>query len=123
VKTILHQLLREIEHQADSEKPTDNDQDVEHQILVRQAINISLILLTFQRACPEKEGRRGKHRCVYTNLNCTPANEMHKISALCVSGATKRRNGPCDCRFWGGQRRRLACVEHSMSHLSSPGFW
>jgi hypothetical protein len=47
VKTILHQLFREIEHQADGEKPTDNNQDVEHRILARRAINISLFLLTF----------------------------------------------------------------------------
>ncbi|HSL78990.1 MAG TPA: hypothetical protein VK877_04965 [Pseudolabrys sp.] len=47
MKAILHQLFREIEHQADGEKPTDNDQDVEHRILARQAINISLFLLTF----------------------------------------------------------------------------
>jgi hypothetical protein len=27
---------------------------------------------------------------------------MHEKSGFCVSGATKRRNGLCDCRFWGG---------------------
>jgi hypothetical protein len=67
VKTILHQFFREIEHQADGEKPTDNYQDVEHRILVHQAINISLFLLTSrtpripylsQCAWPEKGGRR-----------------------------------------------------------------
>jgi hypothetical protein len=47
MKTILHQFFREIEHQADGQKPTDNDQDIEHRILARQTIKISLILLTF----------------------------------------------------------------------------
>jgi hypothetical protein len=85
VKTILHQLFREIEHQADGEKPTDNDQDVEHRILVRQAINISLILLTFanvrnspylsQRACLEK-GAGGKNTDVSTQIaTLPPAND------------------------------------------------
>ena len=27
-----------------------------------------------------------------------------------MSGATKRRNGPCDCQFRGGKRRRLVFV-------------
>jgi hypothetical protein len=48
MKAILHQLFREIEHQADGEKPTDYDQDIEHRILARQAIDISLFLLTLR---------------------------------------------------------------------------
>jgi hypothetical protein len=82
VKTILHQLFREIEHQAHGEKPTDNDQDVEHRVLVRQAINISLILLTFanvrnshylsQRGYPEK-GAAGKNTDVSTQIAIRPS--------------------------------------------------
>jgi len=80
-KTILYELFREIEHQADDEKPTDNDQDVEHRILVHQAINISLILLTFANArnallvtvrVPGEGGPPGKHRRVYMNRNPVP---------------------------------------------------
>jgi hypothetical protein len=74
VKTILHQLFREIEHQADGEKPTDYDQDVEHRILARQAINISLFLLTFAnvRNSPTCHNARVQRRGPPGNSNSIP---------------------------------------------------